>query len=72
MRAAPYPTDLTDREWAVLRSLLPPAKPGGRPRRSDLRLACRRHRVPGIVEDHHAAPGGPSPHRPTVCLDTIQ
>ena len=33
-----YSTDLTDREWALLRPLLPPAKPGGRPRTSDLRL----------------------------------
>ena len=24
-----YPTDLTDREWAVLAPLIPPAKPGG-------------------------------------------
>jgi putative transposase len=38
MHSAPYSTDLTDREWAVLRPLLPPAKPGGRPRSSDLRL----------------------------------
>lgn len=38
MRPTPYSTDLTNREWAVLRPLLPPAKPGGRPRTSDLRL----------------------------------
>jgi len=38
MRPTPYLTDLTNREWAVLRPLLPPAKPGGRPRSSDLRL----------------------------------
>jgi putative transposase len=38
MRTTSYSTDLTDREWAVLHPLLPPAKPGGRPRRSDLRL----------------------------------
>src|SRR5215831_16029121 len=37
MPGAPYSTDLTDREWAVLRPLLPPAKPGGRPRSSDVR-----------------------------------
>ena len=28
----PYPTDLSDDEWAILRPLLPAAKPGGRPR----------------------------------------
>lgn len=32
-----YPSDLTDAEWAVLAALLPPAKPGGRPRSVDLR-----------------------------------
>jgi len=28
----PYKTDLTDAQWAVLEPLIPPAKPGGRPR----------------------------------------
>jgi transposase len=32
-----YPSDLTDQEWAILSPLLPLAKPGGRPRTSDLR-----------------------------------
>jgi putative transposase len=32
-----YPTDLTDDEWRVLEPQLPAAKPGGRPRRVDLR-----------------------------------
>jgi len=32
-----YPSDLTDQEWAMLSPLLPLAKPGGRPRTSDLR-----------------------------------
>ena len=32
-----YPSDLTDREWALIEPLLPPAKRGGRPRRTDLR-----------------------------------
>jgi putative transposase len=36
MRKA-YPSDLTDAQWAVLRPLLPLAKPGGRPRSVDLR-----------------------------------
>jgi putative transposase len=38
MHPAPSWTALTEREWAVLRPLLPPAKAGGRPRSSDLRL----------------------------------
>ena len=33
----PYPSDLTDEQWAVLQPLLPPARPGGRPRTVDLR-----------------------------------
>src|SRR5262245_22639524 len=32
-----YPSDLTDEQWEALRPLLPPAKPGGRPRSVDLR-----------------------------------
>lgn len=32
-----YATDLTDEQWAMLEPLLPPAKPGGRPRSTDLR-----------------------------------
>lgn len=32
-----YPTDLTDRQWALIAPHVPPAKPGGRPRRADMR-----------------------------------
>ena len=32
-----YPTDLTDAEWNALQSLIPPPKPGGRPREMDMR-----------------------------------
>ena len=32
-----YPSDLTAAQWRVLAPLLPPAKPGGRPRSVDLR-----------------------------------
>ena len=32
-----YPTNLSNQEWTALAPLLPPAKPGGRPRSSDLR-----------------------------------
>jgi len=37
MTRKPYPTDLTDEQWELLRPLLPDAKPGGRPRSADLR-----------------------------------
>jgi len=32
-----YPSDLTEREWAILAPLLPPEKMGGRKRTTDLR-----------------------------------
>ena len=34
---ARYPSDLTEREWALIAPLLPPARPGGRPRTTSLR-----------------------------------
>ena len=33
------PNDLTDQEWPRLAPLIPPAKPGGRPRKTDMRSA---------------------------------
>ncbi len=33
----PYKTDLTDEQWSVLEPLIPAAKPGGRPRSTDMR-----------------------------------
>ncbi|WP_407659933.1 IS5 family transposase [Litorilinea aerophila] len=32
-----YPTNLTDSQWAIIQDLIPPAKPGGRPRSLDMR-----------------------------------
>jgi len=32
-----YPTDLTDRQWDCIKDLIPPAKPGGRPRTLEMR-----------------------------------
>lgn len=37
MRPNPYPSDLSDAEWEVLKAYLPPAKSGGRPRSADMR-----------------------------------
>ena len=37
MARPPYPGDLTDRQWRRLEPLIPPAKPGGRPRSADMR-----------------------------------
>lgn len=33
-----YPSDLADREWHVIKRLVPPAKRGGRPRSTDMRM----------------------------------
>lgn len=33
----PYKTDLTDDQWKIIKPLIPPAKPGGRPREVDMR-----------------------------------
>ncbi len=32
-----YPTDLTDEQWQAISRLIPPAKPGGRPRSVNMR-----------------------------------
>src|SRR5690349_11733169 len=37
MTRKPYPSDVTDEQWAVLEPLIPPALPGGRPRKVDMR-----------------------------------
>ncbi len=37
MKRKPYPSDLTDEEWALLQKLIPPAKPGGRSRKHNMR-----------------------------------
>jgi putative transposase len=37
MKPKPYPSDLTDAQWAILKPLLPQARPLGRPRKTGLR-----------------------------------
>ena len=37
MKNKRYASDLTDREWAILEPLIPPAKAGGRPRTVNMR-----------------------------------
>jgi putative transposase len=37
MARKPYPSDLTNTQWKLIRPLIPAAKPGGRPRKYDLR-----------------------------------
>jgi putative transposase len=37
MDRKPYPSDLTDAEWEIVKPLIPPAKHGGRPRTVNMR-----------------------------------
>jgi putative transposase len=37
MKRKPYPTDLTDTQWTLLEPWIPPPRPGGRPRKTDMR-----------------------------------
>jgi putative transposase len=37
MNRKPYPNDLTDQEWVIVKPLIPPAKQGGRPRTANMR-----------------------------------
>ncbi len=37
MSRSPYPSDLTDEQWAVLAPLIPPPAETGRPRKADMR-----------------------------------
>lgn len=37
MERKPYPSDVTDEQWAIMERLIPPARPGGRPRSVNLR-----------------------------------
>lgn len=37
MARTPYPSDLTDEQWELIAPLIPPAEPGGRPRRVEMR-----------------------------------
>ena len=57
-----YPCDLTDEEWTILEPLIPPGKPGGRPREVDLRAVQSAHLLPlaSWVCLAHAAAGVPS------------
>ena len=37
MKREAYPSDLSDEEWTILEPLIPAAKPGGKPRTTDMR-----------------------------------
>jgi putative transposase len=40
MNRKAYSSDLTDDEWALIGPFIPPARPGGRPRSTDMREVC--------------------------------
>ena len=37
MKRKPYPSDQTNAQWALVKPLIPPPRPGGRPRKADMR-----------------------------------
>jgi putative transposase len=37
MKRKQYPSDLTDAQWAIVEPCIPPPRPGGRPRKTDMR-----------------------------------
>jgi putative transposase len=37
MKRKSYPSDVTDAQWSILEPWIPPAKPGGRPRKTNMR-----------------------------------
>ena len=37
MTRKPYPSDLTNTQWALIAPTIPTVKPGGRPRKYDMR-----------------------------------
>ena len=61
----PSRTDLTDAQWAILQPLIPPAKPGGRPREVDRRevlntlLSLNRTGCPWEMLPHDLLPKSP-------------
>ena len=64
MNRKPYPSDLTDAQWAELAPLLPPSKPRGHPRTVDLRevvngvLYVLRGGIPWRMTPHDLPPWG--------------
>ena|ERR1700681_3195830 len=64
---ARYPSDMTDGEWARLEPLIPAAKPGGRPRTTNMREAINAlsaaHRLPVALS---------SPRRISAAFDRLQ
>ena len=61
------PSDLTDAEWSRLAPLIPAAKPGGRPRKTDMRAAMNAiFYLLRTATPWRYLPRGPFPPRSTV------
>ncbi len=71
MERESYPTDLTDEQWKIVQPLIPPAKPGGRPRKTDVREVMNaifyilRYSLLTMMSNDWVAPG-------VSCLTTFQ
>lgn len=64
---AGIPSNLTDEEWARLEPLIPDAKPGGRPRTTDMRAAVNAiFYLLRTASPWRYLPRGPYPPRSTV------
>ena len=48
-----YPSDVTNDEWWVLAPHIPPAKPGGRPRETDMRAVVNAIRYVHLSYNGH-------------------
>ena len=68
-----YPTDLTDSQWDVIKEVISPAKPGGRPRTLDIRMVINAilYVVAGGIK--WSFPGRTAPRIPEVekCLPLL-
>ena len=67
-----YPTDLTDEQWQAISRLIPPAKPGGRPRSVNMRQVLNAlFYVAGPVVRGGCAAGLPSEGHGVLLLQTL-
>ena len=72
-----YPSDITDTEWAIIAPLIPPQRPGGRHRETDMREAMNAVRYVLRTGFHQRDPVGYDAAKKTkgikrnVIVDTI-
>ena len=82
MKTHDYPSDLTDAQWALIEPHIPPVRPGGRPRKTDmrdvvdaifslLRTGCQWRYLPGDLPPKSTAGRSFDRWRRDGILDTI-